>query len=356
MNADLAPVQTALQINMHPFDAPHVTHTLPHQIRVWENQVDRILLTVDTGQVNAGRYKGQGFDAAKARLFAFLESLRIKHPKLHIDTVDYGTEAHRKLGQLFFSRAPHYPDKAFDGGPFYVYFYGLMRANARYVLHMDSDMLFGGASPTWISEAIAQLETQPNALVVCPFSGPPKDGGDMSLSLHVGMPGVKHILRAEKLQLDSPAWRFPTVSTRIFMIDMQRFTDRIGSLDLLRPDLKRRIRSYAFNQKPISMPAEEALSTNMIARDLYRLDYMGTGQGMYSLHPPYRSPQFYAALPSLIKRIEAGDIPESQRGDFDINSSMLDWSSAIAAKSRSKRYLKALKHLISANIERFSRK
>jgi hypothetical protein len=112
MSADLPPVQTALQINMHPFDAQHVIHTLPHQIRVWENQVDRILLTVDTGQVNAGRYKGQGFDAAKARLFAFLESLRIKHPKLHIDTVDYGTEAHRKLGQLFFSRAPHYPDKA----------------------------------------------------------------------------------------------------------------------------------------------------------------------------------------------------------------------------------------------------
>jgi hypothetical protein len=35
---------------------------------------------------------------------------------------------------------------------------------------------------------------------------------------------------------------------------------------------------------------------------------------------------------------------------------MVDWSSAIAAKSRSKRYLKALKHLISANMERFSRK
>lgn len=355
MNADLAPVKTALQINMHPFDAPHVIHTLPHQIRVWESQVDRILLTVDTGQVNAGRYKGHGFEAAKNRLFAFLESLQKDHPKLHIDTVDYGPQAHQKVGETFFSNNATYPDKAFDGGPFYVYFYGLMRANARYVLHMDSDMLFGGGSQTWIDESIAQLEAHPDALVICPFSGPPKKDGDMSFALHVGMPGIRHIPQAEKMQLDSPAWRFPTVSTRIFMIDMQRFKQRIGSIKLLRPDLKRRLRSYAFNQKPLSMPAEEALSTDMMVRKLYRIDYLGTGQGMYSLHPPYRSPQFYAALPALIKRIESGDIPESQRGDFDINSSMVDWSSALATKTRSKRYLKALKHLISANVERFSR-
>lgn len=345
-----------MQINMHPFDAPHVIHTLPHQIRVWETQVDRILLTVDTGQVNAGRYKGHGFEAAKARLFAFLESMQNHHPKLHIDTVDYGPQARQKLGQLFFSKTPNHPDKAFDGGPFYVYFYGLMRANARYVLHMDSDMLFGGGSTTWMNEAIALLETQPDALVVCPFSGPPKDGGDINLSLHIGMPGVKYMSLPEKLQLDIPAWRFPTVSTRIFMIDMERFQNRVGSLELLRPNFKRRIRSYAFNQKPLSMPAEEVLSANMISRKLCRLDYMGTGKGMYSLHPPYRSPQFYIALPALIKRIEKGDIPESQRGDFDINSSMMDWSTALAGKTRSKRYIKALKHLISANLERFSRK
>ncbi|MBA4777835.1 MAG: glycosyltransferase family 2 protein, partial [Rhizobiales bacterium] len=55
MNAEmpLPPVQKALQINLHPFDAPHAALTLPHQLRVWGGQVDRILLTVDTGQVGA---------------------------------------------------------------------------------------------------------------------------------------------------------------------------------------------------------------------------------------------------------------------------------------------------------------
>jgi len=33
---------------------------------------------------------------------------------------------------------------------------------------------------------------------------------------------------------------------------------------------------------------------------------------------------------------------------------MVDWTSALAAKTRSKRYAKALRHLISANVGRFS--
>ena len=47
-------VRAALQINMHPFDAPHVVHTLPHQLRAWAGQVDRV----------AGIQHDRGDDAA----------------------------------------------------------------------------------------------------------------------------------------------------------------------------------------------------------------------------------------------------------------------------------------------------
>jgi hypothetical protein len=200
------------------------------------------------------------------------------------------------------------------------------------------------------------LESNPDALVITPFSGPPTTAGDLDLTRHVGMPGVVNRPSPRKLEADVPTWRFPTVSTRIFLLDTNRFAERIGSLELLKPDFKRQLRSYAYNQQPISMPAEEVLSINMIQRRLSRLDYLGRGSGMYTLHPPYRSPEFYRALPGLIERIEKGDIPEGQRGDFDINASMLDWSSALAAKTRTKRYTKALKHLIAANYQRFSRR
>jgi hypothetical protein len=354
--APLPPVQKALQINMHPFDAAHAALTLPHQLRVWSGQVDRILLSVDTGQVGAGRYKGQGFDDAKRRLFGMLDEMQANYPHLHVDVADYGDAARKLVTDTFFSRsADPYPAKAFDGGPFHVYFYGIARANARYVLHMDSDMLFGGGSQTWFDEAIGVMKENPDALCITPFSGPPTLRGDLDISRHVGMPGVKNIPAPKKLAGKVPAWRFATVSTRIFLMDMQRFSKRVGSLELLRPDFKRRVRSLAYNQQPISMPAEEVLSDNMMRLGIHRLDYLGAGAGMYSLHPPYRSPEFYDALPSLVERIEKGDIPDGQRGDFDINASMLDWTSALAAKTRSKRYAKALKHLLSANYQRFSK-
>ena len=49
---------------------------------------------------------------------------------------------------------------------------------------------------------------------------------------------------------------------------------------------------------------------------------------MYSLHPPFRSETFYRELPNLVARIGSGDIPEAQRGDYDVNASMIDWTEA----------------------------
>ncbi len=61
---------------------------------------------------------------------------------------------------------------------------------------------------------------------------------------------------------------------------------------------------------------------------LHRVEFLGEPPGMWSLHPPYRSPNFYESLPDLIQRIESGNIPEAQRGDHDVNDSLIDWSSA----------------------------
>lgn len=133
---------------------------------------------------------------------------------------------------------------------------------------------------------------------------------------------MKNIPEPRKLPSRVPTWRFATVSTRLFMIDMDRFAKRIGSLELLRPDVKRRIRSYAYNQQPVSMPAEEVLSDNMMRIGVYRLDFLGTGNGMYSLHPPYRSPEFYAALGSIVERIERVTFP---RASSEISISTDRW-------------------------------
>jgi hypothetical protein len=347
-------VDRALQINMYPFDLKHVVHCLPHQLRVFEDQVDRIHLTVDGRAASAGRYKSDNFDEAAEELYRFLKSIQAQHPKLEVDIVDYGPQACEQVSATFFRSSPTpYPQKAFDGGPFHVYFWGIAQANARYVVHMDSDMLFGGASQTWVREATELLAANRKAVFVAPLGGPPRFDGKVEENTDQVMPGL-NIAFEPKLISDNPITvEHQTVSTRIFMIDMLRFAGSLGSLVIERPSLKRRIRSWAFNHDPSSMPAEEVLSRALINNGLTRLDYLGSGDGLYSLHPVYRSAEFYANLPNLIDRIERGDIPDAQRGHYDINESMQDWTSAHLARTPLKRYKKALRHLLDANITRF---
>lgn len=349
----LPPVDRALQINMYPFDLKHVVHCLPHQLRVFENQVERIHLTVDGRAASAGRYKSDHFDLASKELYRFLKSMQAQHPKLEVDIVDYGTQARELVSSVFFrNSAVAFPEKAFDGGPYHVYFWGIAQANARYVLHMDSDMMFGGGSQTWVSEAIDLFAAQPRAVFVAPLGGPPRHDRQVETHSAEVMPGLRFKPKPIWI-VDQPITvEHRTVSTRIFMIDMQRFAATPGSLMVERPNLKRRIRSLAFNHDPASMPAEEVLSHALINHDLTRLDFLGRGDGLYSLHPVYRSAEFYENLPNLIARIESGDIPDSQRGHYDITDAMQDWTSARAARTPFKRYKKALRHLLDANLIR----
>ena len=45
---------------------------------------------------------------------------------------------------------------------------------------------------------------------------------------------------------------------------------------------------------------------------------------------------FFEKLPMLVKRVEDGEIPEGQRGDHDINESLVDWSEAKARLARNR--------------------
>lgn len=340
-------VRSALQINLHPLDVRHAVHTLPHQLDVWGDQVDRIAFTVDTRQSRSGRYSGRTYDESRARLFALLEAIARQSPKAEIAEVDYSPTALESVRQRYFSTSRAHPEKAFDGGPFHAYFYGLLKADAEYVVHMDSDMLFGGGSQVWLEEAIGRLKKTPDALFAGPLPGPPRADGTLG-DLHGGFPGLTGIQPPERLAAAYPAYRFRTVSTRIFVLDQGRFDASVGALDLVRPNLRRRIRARLFRQSPLSMPAEEIISAAMMRKGLSRIDFLGSGAGIYSLHPPYRTDAFYQELPHLIARIVAGAIPAAQRGDYDVNSSMFDWTEALRQKTAGRRLARAARALLSS--------
>jgi hypothetical protein len=128
-------------------------------------------------------------------------------------------------------------------------------------------------------------------------------------------------------------FRFSWFSTRIFAMSKQRFAERIGGVAPRRPELRGAVRAV-LQGNPLADLAENVLSDAMVDNGMYRVDFLGDGAGMWSLHPPLRGAAFYEQLPELIARIETGDIPEAQRGHYDITDALFDWSAARAAKRR----------------------
>jgi hypothetical protein len=336
---------------MHSLDVRHVQYTLPHQLKVWGRQVDRVSITFDTQRARSGRYRGVDYDANSKRLLELLAECQSVHPHVEVIEVDYSQAAFENVRETYFASERSTPPKAYDGGPFHAYFYGMLASNADYVVHMDSDMLFGGGSQGWIEEAIGWLRREPDALFASPLPGPPRADGSLK-DAHRELPGRSGIPAPRRLDVEYPAYSFQSVSTRIFLLDQKRFAARIGSLELVKPSLKRRLRARLYGEDATTAPAEEVLTDALARKGMRRIDFLGQGAGMYSLHPIYRSETFYRELPNIIARIEAGDIPDGQRGDYDLNSSMIDWSEALKSKTRLERARRAISHLGSALLAR----
>jgi hypothetical protein len=252
--------------------------------------------------------------------------------------VDYSEAAISRVSDEFFG-GERVPLKDWRAAPIYPYFFALQAASHDLVLHTDSDMMYGGGSQTWISEAVSLLHSRDDVLACSPLPGPPtRDGSLRSQSL-------------PREPYGSPAFRADALSTRVIMIDLDRFRTKVKRLVPSAPSAKERLMAL-IDGNPQFETAERMLSNGMTAAGLARVDFLGAGGGMWSVHPPYRSPTFYESLPDLIERIELGDVAEAQRGDHELNDSMIDWSSV--RRSASTRWLKHGR-LMARNIARLDR-
>jgi hypothetical protein len=316
--------QVTLQINMAPTDAPHVGEILSHQLRQFGGQVDDILVVID---LNKGpSVDRRAWTDGEVALRRVIEYWQESYPHLRSLDVDTSPEISHRVADEFFADEA-IPEKDWRGAPVYAYFFGLWAARHDYVLHMDSDMLYGGGSQNWIAEAVELLRSRQDVLVCSPLPGPPtRDGRLVSQSL-------------PREPFTSLAFRANQISTRVLMIDRQRFRQKVGALRLVRTS-RRRVWLARLDGYPVCETAELHLTEAMVHSGLCRIDFLGSDPGMWSLHPPYRSRLFYEQLPALVKRIEAGEVPEMQRGRHDVDDAMVDWSSA-----RKPRWRRRARHL-----------
>ncbi len=304
-----------LQISVAPTDLPHAIHTLPHQLRQWSGQVQEIIFTFDLHRTTHGGRFGEGWEERRGPMLKLLEGLCRNYPNTRVMSVDYAPETMREVARSF-TGGSAIPPKDTKGAPFYPYFYGLHVARNDLVLHLDSDLMFGGSSQSWVAEACTVLADNPNVLACNPLPGPPTPENDLRTQ------------SAPRFEHSSLAFCFSKLSTRLFLLNRGCLRERLCPLELRGP-----IRSISrvkarLHGNPPYMAAELVISDAMASTGLYRVDLLGAPPGMWSLHPPYRSAAFYRELPRLIERVEAGDVPDAQRGDYDLNDSMFDWSDA----------------------------
>lgn len=306
-------MQATLQINVAPPDLGHAGHVLSHQLRTWAGQVDEVLFTYDTTPPARGRF-GTAWEEQRPGMDALLAGLCDQYPHARIGEVDASPVAQQAVAKSFLT-GDRVPAKDSRGGPMYAYFFGWHDAAHDLVLHSDSDLLYGGGSPTWLAEASRVLDQHEDVLFAGPLPGPPRPDGTL-----LGQPG------ARPFGTMPYAFAFPTVSSRVFLFDRTRAIARLGPLPLRPPVLRRsRIKARINGHPPFAMP-EQMFSRALQERHAHRVDLLGTGPGMWSLHPAARSPNFYAALPELVARVERGDMPDAQRGVYDVSDALVDWS------------------------------
>ena len=307
-----------LQISLAPGDHRHAVEVLPHQLRCWAGQVDEVLLVVDLHR-SAGRF-GEQWDEGRPILDALIERLSAETTAVRRIEVDYSPETVRAIGSRYFGTA-ELPLKEWRGGPFYSYLFGIDAARHSYVLHLDSDLLFGGGGRTWVSEAITELERRPACFACNPLAGPPRDDGTIG----------QHAEPDEQLPF---AFRFSQISTRIFLLDRRRLAEL--PLELSQLQGKKRFKADLLGTAPYP-PLEDIITRAVRREGLYRLDFLGTQPGMWSLHPELRGSAFYSRLSDLVERVELGHVPPEQRGHYNLCDSFVDSSDARRAVARSRR-------------------
>jgi hypothetical protein len=303
--------RASLQINFAPPDALYAETVLPHQLRVWADQVSEIVFTLDLQRSRSAQF-GTDWDDHVEAIQKILKRACERHPHARIGEVDYSPKARGAVADAFFG-GREAPLKDFRGGPYYSYFYGLLDCSNPVVLHFDADMMFGGMSASWLDEAVALLASDEDALIINPQPGPPSPDGTMVESE-----------RYSPRRVQPGVYAFDYVSTRIFVVDLERLRARLGPLPTDRiGGLRMRLGALRARRTTHDLP-ENVLSRAMAGVGMQRLDMLGAPPGMWAIHPVTRDQAYYRSLARLVERTERGEVTPEQLGRYNVHQSMLE--------------------------------
>lgn len=301
--------KASLKISLSPRDLRLLYHVLPHQINYWNDSIDEILLVLDLHGYNLKEDQEN-----IQKIYNLVETLSSTFQKIRMIEVDYSLESEKLISNAYFG-GKHIPAKTHRYGPYFSYFFGIYHTKNDFVLNIDSDIFFGGYNPEWIEQAIELIQNKKNIITCSPHPGPPREDGKLR----------RQVGETDKSELKKII--FNSMSSRVFFINKLDFQERICPIPIKLAKWPLLIRAI-LRGKPIYELPEDTISDLMRRKKLKRVDFLGSSNGVWTLHPPYRNEEFYAKLPSIIRMIENDNIPLEQRGDYDLNDSMVDWEDA----------------------------
>lgn len=304
-----------MQISTAPTDNRLLRHIVPHQIKVLKDQVSEILII---GDIRPGKGRFNFDDAAIHEFRNILESFTNLSPKAKVLYVDYSPSVRENVAKELWGLAD-LPIKDYRGGPFYSYLFGIHQASESYVLHLDSDIILGGDADSWCAEAVDLYEMDPHIAAILPYSGPPNINGRIP---------DHYRLRASPYPHYSNTYKSESFTTRVFFVSKKRLSLILKQTQIKRPNLLRSLLGL-WHQNPLVQTPEQLITTFLNNEKHFRVDFPGSKAPFWTLHPPFRSQEFYNRLEGIIDAVENDQIPTQQRGNHDLNEGFINWDEAI---------------------------
>jgi hypothetical protein len=284
--------QVALSINVSRADTAFMVQTITHLVRACHYPFAERTLVVETAPMHP-RYEGNPLMGTEAKLTECCEQLveagvvdRVLPIDYRAATVNATYEKH--LGKV----TPERQD--FRGAPFYGYMFAYESSQHEYFLHFDSDMLLHQKrGHDWITRAIDFMESAPEIGSVTPLPGPPAPESRLK------QPGRSY-------ERDPRGFfRFSAWTSRRFLLSRSRFE---ALLPLTIPAPLAPINGLTAWERCVAATFER---DGLVRADLDSPD-------AWTLHNVDHGTEFIEMLPKIIERVEAGDFPAEQAGDYDL--------------------------------------
>lgn len=294
-------------------DVAFMMHTIPHLVRMCKYPFKERVLAVDTSMPK--HEKRQRPDIGT------LSDLRDNCNRLinegitdRVIDIDFSDEYRRRIYKKHFGTSRLKETHNYKGAPYLGYSFCIEESQTEYILHFDCDMLlYQQYGFSWVEKGIDILEKYPEVMWVRPSAGPQTE----RLNPYRDKNNLK--------KYSNGFYRLEGFASRCFLLNKKHF-ENIFPIKILwakkqgrkKDKMPRKAIEY-FNYFTGSGQLESweiTVGARMKEKSFVRADIVNNST--WTLHPPDHGKDFIRILPQIIEKIEKGNFPLEQAGEYDL--------------------------------------